>query len=90
MSRGLPLESFGGCPYTSRMADTKTSRLELRLTDAEKDLYQRAADRDNRPLSNWIRDRLEKAATVELAEDGPEKKKKPSCAVSTSGVSSRR
>jgi uncharacterized protein (DUF1778 family) len=62
------------------MADTKTSRLELRVTDTEKDLYQRAADRDNRPLSNWIRDRLAKAATVELAEDQAPKKKR---AVST-------
>jgi uncharacterized protein (DUF1778 family) len=45
---------------------TLTSRLELRLTDAEKDLYQRAAERDGRPLSNWIRDRLNKAANSEL------------------------
>jgi len=59
------------------MADTKTSRLELRLTDAEKDLYQRAADQDNRPLSNWIRDRLEKAARAELADDRETKKKRP-------------
>lgn len=58
-----------------RMADTKTSRVELRLTDAEKELYQRAADRDNRPLSNWIRDRLEKAATAELSDETPKKKR---------------
>jgi uncharacterized protein (DUF1778 family) len=70
------------------MADTKTSRLELRLTDAEKDLYQRAADRDNRPLSNWIRDRLAKAATAELADETT--KKKRAGAVSTAGASSRR
>ena len=43
-----------------------TSRLELRLTDAEKELYQRAAEKDGRPLSNWIRDRLSKAAKAEL------------------------
>ena len=52
------------------MPDTKTSRLELRLTDEEKDLYQRAAELDNRPLSNWIRDRLNKAARAELGEKG--------------------
>ena len=63
------------------MADTKTSRLELRLTDEEKDLYQRAADQDNRPLSNWIRDRLTRTATAELGERG--KGKKRPAAVST-------
>lgn len=63
------------------MADTKTSRLELRVTDAEKDLYQRAADRDNRPMSNWIRDRLAKAATAELRDE---------LAVSTGAASSER
>lgn len=71
------------------MADTKTSRLELRLTDVEKDLYQRAADRDNRPLSNWIRDRLTKAATAELADDeAPKKKRAP--VVSAAAAGSRR
>lgn len=56
------------------MPDTKTSRLELRLTDEEKDLYQRAAEQDNRPLSNWIRDRLNKAARAELGDKGRGKK----------------
>jgi uncharacterized protein (DUF1778 family) len=46
----------------------KSSRLDLRLTDEEKNLYQRAADQDGRPLSNWIRDRLNKAARAELGE----------------------
>jgi uncharacterized protein (DUF1778 family) len=45
---------------------TKTSRVELRLTDDDKDLFQRAAEQDGRPLSNWIRDRLLKAAGAEL------------------------
>ena len=57
------------------MPDTKTSRLELRLTDEEKDLYQRAADQDSRPLSNWIRDRLNKAARAELGDKGGKGKK---------------
>ena len=46
--------------------DIKTSRLELRLTDTDKELFQRAAEQDGRPLSNWIRDRLLKAAKQEL------------------------
>jgi uncharacterized protein (DUF1778 family) len=46
----------------------KTSRLDLRLTEEERDLYQQAADSDGRTLSNWIRDRLNKAAREELGE----------------------
>jgi uncharacterized protein (DUF1778 family) len=48
---------------------TKTSRLELRLTDADKELFQRAAEQDGRPLSNWIRDRLLRAARQELGDE---------------------
>ena len=67
----------GKFPYTARMPETiKTSRLELRLTDADKELYQRAAEQDGRPLSNWIRDRLQKAAKHELGEGGKGKGKK--------------
>jgi len=50
-------------------SDTKTARFELRLTEAEKDLYQRAADQDGRPLANWVRDRLQRIAHEEL-DDG--------------------
>jgi uncharacterized protein (DUF1778 family) len=46
----------------------KASRLELRLAEDDKGLFQRAADQDGRPLSNWIRDRLLKAAKAELGE----------------------
>ena len=49
---------------------TKTSRLELRLADGDKELFQRAAEQDGRPLSNWIRDRLLKAARAELGDGG--------------------
>jgi uncharacterized protein (DUF1778 family) len=55
---------------------TKTSRMELRLADADKELFQRAAEQDGRPLSNWIRDRLLKAAKAELGEGGKGKAKK--------------
>jgi uncharacterized protein (DUF1778 family) len=46
----------------------KTSRLDLRLSEEERDLYERAAEADSRTLSNWIRDRLNKAAKAELGE----------------------
>jgi uncharacterized protein (DUF1778 family) len=48
----------------------KTSRLELRLAEDDKSLFQRAADQDGRPLSNWIRTRLQRAARQELGEEG--------------------
>lgn len=61
------MKSSGKLPYTVRMVDTvKTSRLELRISDGDKALFQKAADQDGRPLSNWIRDRLLKAARKEL------------------------
>jgi uncharacterized protein (DUF1778 family) len=46
----------------------KTDRIELRIGADEKELFQRAADNDGRPLSNWIRDRLLRAARQELSE----------------------
>jgi uncharacterized protein (DUF1778 family) len=46
---------------------TKDARLEIRISQAEKEQLQQAADQDARPLSNWIRDRLLKAAREELA-----------------------
>ncbi len=51
----------------------KDARVDLRIEPAEKALFQRAADQDGRPLSNWIRDRLLKVARAEL---GTEKKPK--------------
>ena len=38
-------------------------RLEIRLTAAEKSFWQEAADRDEKKLSAWIKDRLNKAAS---------------------------
>lgn len=74
-SRGFRLESPGIFPYTVRMPDKAlTSRLELRLAEGDKELFQRAAEQDGRPLSNWIRDRLLKAAKAELGEGGKGKK----------------
>lgn len=51
------------------MPDTLDARLEVRLTTAEKEMFQRAADHDGRPLSNWIRDRLVKAARAEVGDE---------------------
>jgi uncharacterized protein (DUF1778 family) len=48
----------------------KTSRFELRLAEEDKELFQRAADQDGRPLANWIRDRLLRAARQELGGVG--------------------
>ncbi len=56
--------------------DTKDSRLELRLTGDEKDLYSRAAEQDGRTLSNWIRDRLQRAARAEVGEPSGKGKRK--------------
>ena len=38
--------------------------VQLRLTDAEKAVWQEAAERDGQKLSAWIKDRLNKAAKV--------------------------
>jgi len=53
---------------------TKDARLEIRISQAEKELLQEAADQDSRPLSNWIRDRLLKAAREELGGKAGKKK----------------
>lgn len=79
-SRGLTLESSMSFPYTVRMSatkppSTKDARLEIRISQAEKELCQRAADQDDRPLSNWIRSRLVKSAQEELEREVKGKKK---------------
>jgi uncharacterized protein (DUF1778 family) len=53
---------------------TKDARLEIRISQAEKEQLQEAADQDARPLSNWIRDRLLKAAREELGGKAGKKK----------------
>jgi uncharacterized protein (DUF1778 family) len=55
---------------------TLTSRLELRLADGDKELFQRAAEQDGRSLSNWMRDRLLKTAKAELGEGGTSGKRR--------------
>lgn len=57
--------------YTVCMSDdTKSVRLDMRISSEDKDLYQRAAEKDGRSMSNWIRDRLQKAAREELGDKG--------------------
>jgi uncharacterized protein (DUF1778 family) len=62
-------------PHNVCMADTtKNTRLDMRVSESEKELFQRAAEQDGRPLSNWIRDRLLKAANAELGTNGKGKR----------------
>jgi uncharacterized protein (DUF1778 family) len=42
----------------------------MRVSQADKELFQRAAERDGRSMSNWIRDRLVRVAREELGEGG--------------------
>lgn len=57
----------GGLLYTVCMGE-KSVRLDMRISPEDKDLFQRAADQDGRSMSNWIRERLVKAAREELGE----------------------
>lgn len=60
------------------MDEIKNTRLDMRVSESEKELFQRAAEQDGRPLSNWIRDRLLKAARAELGEgDAKGKRRSP-------------
>lgn len=59
----------GNLLYTVCMSESaKSVRLDMRISPEDKDLFQRAAEKDGRSMSNWIRDRLLKAAKDELRE----------------------
>jgi uncharacterized protein (DUF1778 family) len=59
----------GNLLYTVSMSESaKSVRLDMRISPEDKDLFQRAAEKDGRSMSNWIRDRLLKAAKDELRE----------------------
>lgn len=45
---------------------TNTTQMQVRLTEEQYNLFCKAAMVDNRTLSSWARDRLEKAADQEL------------------------
>ena len=42
--------------------ESKSQVFQIRLTEAEREQYQSAADRANKPLAAWIRDCLGRAA----------------------------
>jgi uncharacterized protein (DUF1778 family) len=59
----------GSLLYTVCMSESaKSVRLDMRISPEDKDLFQRAAEKDGRSVSNWIRDRLLKAAREELRD----------------------
>ena len=50
----------------SRPARQFDTPLQVRVTSEQRDLFERAARKDERSLSNWVRDRLVKTARKEL------------------------
>lgn len=59
--------------YTDSMSKKPTEAdrqydkpLQVRVTADQLELFRQAAERDGRSLSNWARDRLEKAAKKDL------------------------
>lgn len=66
---GINSENFS---YNLAMAKKKRPArkydkpLQTRVTSEQMELFREAADNDGRALSNWVRDRLEKAANREL------------------------
>lgn len=49
--------------------EAATERIDLRVTVAERDEYQQAAERSGKTLSAWIKERLSKAAKRESKRD---------------------
>lgn len=43
--------------------------LQVRVLRSDRELFHKAAEADNRSLSSWVRDRLLKIATLELAKE---------------------
>jgi uncharacterized protein (DUF1778 family) len=48
----------------------KTSNVQIRLSQAEKQAFEKAAQLAGISLSAWVRERLRRAAIVELREAG--------------------
>jgi uncharacterized protein (DUF1778 family) len=53
-----------------RGGGSKSDRLEFRLDEEEREAFQDAARLAGIPLSNWIRERLRRAASDELEAAG--------------------
>lgn len=49
---------------------TYTEPFQVRVTPAQLDLFRKAAEADGRSVSNWARERLERAAVKELKAKG--------------------
>ena len=60
VGKGRPARDPSGAP---------SKHFIMRLTDAERADYQRAADRAGLSLSEWVRERLSKAAKRESKRD---------------------
>jgi hypothetical protein len=56
-------------PAPKSASEAKQALIQIRVNEGEKAQFQAAAERDNRPLSSWIRDRLLKASKSELAKN---------------------
>jgi uncharacterized protein (DUF1778 family) len=48
----------------------KTSNIQIRLTQQEKEAFEKAAKLSGISLSSWVRERLRRTAIVELREAG--------------------
>ncbi|HKN02192.1 MAG TPA: hypothetical protein VJX23_16905 [Candidatus Binataceae bacterium] len=48
----------------------KTEVFKVRLTDLEKRAFQQSAELSGLPLSAWVRERLRRAARIELEDAG--------------------
>jgi uncharacterized protein (DUF1778 family) len=48
----------------------KTANMQIRLTQPEKEAFEKAADLSGIALSSWVRERLRRAAIIELREAG--------------------
>jgi hypothetical protein len=57
-------------PQTAYIFDMKTEILKTRVTAAEKETFQQAADLAGVTLASWVRERLRATARRELVEAG--------------------
>jgi hypothetical protein len=61
------------CGHTwAILHDMKTEVIKVRLTDLEKRAFQESAGLAGLPLSGWVRERLRRAARIELEDAGKE------------------
>jgi hypothetical protein len=67
LQRGRWLDLSIRCHYIPAM---KTELLQLRLDAIEKESFQKAAELAGVALSGWVRERLRKAARLELQDAG--------------------